>query len=130
MTTTLIPTIRCSEPATIEWIASVFATPITERTPTDDGRGIAHAQLWFDGQCLMVSTVGQIAIPTGGSSIYLAYDSEDAVEALFARAIDAGAQVEMAPQQMSYGGINTSFRDPDGNLWSVGTYLPAAPAAA
>ncbi|MEH3053404.1 MAG: VOC family protein [Patulibacter minatonensis] len=125
MTSMLVPTLRLSEPGLVDWLAGVLGLEVTERTPTDDG-GLAHAQLWLgDAQLLMASTTGMVELPTGVASLYLAFDDESEVRRRFARAEAAGATVVMAPTAMDYGGINATFRDPDGNLWSLGTYLPA-----
>jgi uncharacterized glyoxalase superfamily protein PhnB len=51
------------------------------------------------------------------------------VEALHARARDAGITVSELVDQ-DYGSRDFSARDPEGNHWSFGTYVPAQAAAA
>ncbi|MEU8223153.1 VOC family protein [Kribbella sp. NPDC048915] len=52
-------------------------------------------------------------------SIYLVHDDPDAV---FARATHAGAGVVRELTTTDYGSREFTVRDPEGNLWSVGTY--------
>jgi len=57
------------------------------------------------------------------------YVATDAVEALHARARDAGAEIVQAPHETAFGtGAPTrafTARDPEGNLWTFGTYRGA-----
>ncbi|WP_067478820.1 VOC family protein [Actinomadura hibisca] len=59
------------------------------------------------------------AQPSGGGSIYVVTDDPDAV---FARATAAGAKVVRELQDEGYGNRTFSVRDPEGNLWSFGSY--------
>jgi uncharacterized glyoxalase superfamily protein PhnB len=43
-------------------------------------------------------------------------------DALFARATAAGAVVLADPHDTDYGSREFAVRDPEGNLWSFGTY--------
>jgi len=63
----------------------------------------------------------------GQAWIYVAVEDADAA---FARARDAGAEVVMELTDLDYGSRDFGVRDPEGNLWSFGTYAPsAAPSA-
>jgi uncharacterized glyoxalase superfamily protein PhnB len=57
------------------------------------------------------------------SSIYVVVDS---VDAHAARARAAGAEILMEPQEQEYGGSDYIARDPEGNIWSFGSYDPWA----
>jgi uncharacterized glyoxalase superfamily protein PhnB len=46
------------------------------------------------------------------------------VDAHHARAAAAGADIVRPLNDTSYGAREYSLRDPEGNLWSFGTYLP------
>jgi uncharacterized glyoxalase superfamily protein PhnB len=48
------------------------------------------------------------------------------VDAHCARARDAGADIVSAPENQSYGGRVYSCRDPEGHVWSFGSYDPFA----
>ena len=61
--------------------------------------------------------------PTGGKSTYVVCDD---IDALFARARTAGAEIEEEPTNRDYGSREFICRDPEGNIWSFGTYWPKA----
>jgi uncharacterized glyoxalase superfamily protein PhnB len=52
----------------------------------------------------------------------------DEPDALFERATGAGAEVVMEPTDQDYGSRDFTVRDPEGNLWSFGTYAPTLEA--
>ncbi|MNR63584.1 Glyoxalase-like domain protein [compost metagenome] len=54
---------------------------------------------------------------------YLVVNDADLVHR---RAVDAGAPIVMALKDEEYGGRGFTCRDPEGQLWSVGTYDPWA----
>jgi uncharacterized glyoxalase superfamily protein PhnB len=98
--------------------------------------GVAHAQLVLFSQIVMVGSsrddhypvkspreVG--GVPTGG--IYIAVDDAETVDALHRRAVAAGAAIVMAPHDTDYGSHDFMARDPEGHIWSFGTYRPEAP---
>jgi uncharacterized glyoxalase superfamily protein PhnB len=60
--------------------------------------------------------------PVGTASVYVVTDDVDAV---FARATDGGATVVAEPADQAYGGRVCAVRDPEGNLWSFGSYRGA-----
>ena len=63
-------------------------------------------------------------LPTGGASTYVALDSAEEVDELFARAQAAGAEVLRPVTDQPYGSHEFSVADLEGNVWSVGTYRP------
>jgi uncharacterized glyoxalase superfamily protein PhnB len=56
-------------------------------------------------------------------SIYVAVGDPDRHRAA---AVAGGANVVREPQDTDYGSREYSVRDPEGNLWSFGTYDPYA----
>jgi uncharacterized glyoxalase superfamily protein PhnB len=54
------------------------------------------------------------------------YVTVDDVDAHAERARSAGADIFLEPADQSYGGRGYSCRDPEGNLWSFGSYDPWA----
>lgn len=90
---------------------------------------IAHAELTHGTGMIMLGSVAppetsaysQVAPPPGASSIYVVIEDTDAHHA---RAVAAGAQVVMAPVDQDYGSREYTARDPEGNLWTFGTYDP------
>ncbi|MCI0636189.1 MAG: VOC family protein, partial [Actinobacteria bacterium] len=63
------------------------------------------------------SPFGQRAV--GNDAVYVACDDPDT---LFERATAAGAEVVRGLVDEDYGSRGVTVRDPDGNLWSFGTY--------
>jgi uncharacterized glyoxalase superfamily protein PhnB len=50
------------------------------------------------------------------------------IDALYERARAAGAEIVMAIRDTEYGSRDFAARDPEGHLWSFGTYAPELPA--
>ncbi|HEX7651460.1 MAG TPA: VOC family protein [Candidatus Paceibacterota bacterium] len=63
----------------------------------------------------------QPAEGSGFSGITLAHNepSREGVDAVFARALAAGAAEVKKPQDVFWGGYSGYFADPDGHLWEV-----------
>lgn len=120
----VITVLRLRERATLDWLERAFGFALSEVTPSDDD-GLSHAQLRWGDDWLMASTGGRIEQPTGAASIYLTVATDAEVDAIFERATAEGATTILAPEDMPYGGRNATVVDPEGNVWSVGSYRPA-----
>lgn len=135
----MIPCLRYRDcVAAIEWLSTVFGFTKQAIHTYPDG-SIAHAQLTLGGGMVMLGSVPTgVAPPTpydaiavqpdeiGGretQSIYLVVADCDAV---YAAAKRAGATIIMELKQMDYGGKAFECRDPEGHVWSLGTYDPWA----
>ena len=84
---------------------------------------MAHAELtWPLGGGVMLGSdrpsPGWPARP-GTGAVYVMTDEPDA---LFQRAVAAGAEVLREPADTDYGSREFAVTDPEGNLWSFGTY--------
>lgn len=94
----------------------------------DDPSIVEHAELrWPLGGGVMLSTHREDNPPfglrkLGNDSVYVVCDEPDA---LFARATAAGAEVARELRDEDYGSRGFTVRDPEGNLWSFGTYRGA-----
>jgi uncharacterized glyoxalase superfamily protein PhnB len=132
-TTTIIPAMRYRDaPAAIEWLCAVFGFEKHLVVPGENG-GIAHAQLVFGNGMIMLGSAreddefGRWMQPpqelggAGSQSIYVIVDN---VDAHYARAKAAGAEIVSEVEDQSYGGRLYSCRDPEGHLWSFGSYDP------
>lgn len=86
---------------------------------------VEHAQMrWPLGGGIMFGTAGKDDSPfgqrtPGNDSVYVVCDDPDA---LFERATAAGAEVVRGLADEDYGSRGFTVRDPEGNLWSFGTY--------
>jgi uncharacterized glyoxalase superfamily protein PhnB len=121
--TTFYPSLRYRDArAAIDWLERAFGF---EREMVVDGEGdqVAHAQLTFgDGKIMLGSERDdQWGSHAGQSWVYVAVDDTDAH---FERARAAGAEILREPEDQEYGSRDYSARDPEGNLWSFGTYRP------
>jgi len=130
---TVIPAVRYADaPAAIEWLCKVFGFEKHAVYPGPDGT-IAHAQLTLgDGMVMLGSvTTGsrhsellrqprELAFVETQTPYVVAPDCD----AVYARAKEAGAQIAIEIADMDYGGRAFTCRDPEGHLWSVGSYDP------
>lgn len=95
----------------------------------DDASVIEHAELgWPLGGGVMLGSAGKDDSPfgrrrPGNDSVYVVCDDPDG---LFARATAAGAEVVRGLRDEDYGSRGFTVRDPEGGLWSFGTYRPTA----
>jgi uncharacterized glyoxalase superfamily protein PhnB len=131
---TIIPAMRYRDaPAAIDWLCQVlgFARHAVYASP--DG-SIGHAELTLNGGMIMLGSTkddehgkrfkspGEVGdIET--RSVYVVVPDADAV---YARAVAAGATIIRAMQNTDYGSRECAVKDPEGHSWSVGTYDPWA----
>jgi len=109
-------------PAAMRWLGEVLGFQTTVLYEEADGR-VAYAQLvWQDGAINLSSSQEGGRLPTTGpSSIVLTADDAHAVDRYYERAVAAGAEVMIPLEDTFYGNYGFTLRDPEGNLWSVGT---------
>ena len=132
-TSTVIPALQYQDaPAAIEFLCRAFGF---ERHAVYEGEGgtIAHAQLTLGNGMIMLGSVkdtdyGKLLVrprAVGGvtMSVYIIVQDPDAH---FARAKAAGAEITREPETQDYGGRDYTCKDPEGNVWSFGTYDPWA----
>lgn len=111
--------------AGIDFLKRAFGFEETTVIKGDDGREVHHAELrWPEGGGVMLGSfiegAGEFAgRQAGAGSSYVVTDQPDA---LFERATAAGAELVRELRDEDYGSRGFSVRDPEGNLWSFGTY--------
>ena len=108
----------------------VAAFGFVENVAYEDDGVIVHAQLdWPEGGGVML---GQERDGTGWdrqpgtAGAYVVTADPDGVHA---RAVAAGAEIIEGPVERDYGSRDFVARDPEGNLWSFGTYAGAPRAS-
>lgn len=135
---TLIPCLRYRDvAAAIDWLCRAFGFEC-RRLYKDELIGITHAQLAFGNGMVMVAPVAdseygrQLRQPDeiGGASTQGIYVIVNSADALYAQAKAAGAQIAIELKDEDYGGRGFTCHDPEGHLWSFGTYDPWADEAA
>src|SRR4051794_32122500 len=118
------PTLRATDArALIRFLVEAFG--FEETAVYGDGDQVHHAQLsWPPGGGIMLGS----ARPSDGDpwplqpGTFGAYVVTEEPDALYARAVAAGAEVLREPYETDYGSRDFMVRDPEGNRWSFGTY--------
>lgn len=124
------PTFRYRDaPAAIAFLQEAFGFEVLAQYGNEEAPDrIDHAELqWPGGGGIMLGSArddGGAMTKTGVAtgSVYIATDD---VDALHARALAAGATEVMGLTDQDYGSRDFSVRDPEGVLWSFGTYRGA-----
>lgn len=119
----LYPCLRYRDAAAaLEWLERAFGF---ERVAAYDGPDgtIAHAEVRWGDSMVMFGTARDDGFGDHAGQGWT-YASCPDPDALFARATAAGAEVVRPLNDTDYGSREFSVRDPEGNLWSFGTYEP------
>jgi uncharacterized glyoxalase superfamily protein PhnB len=111
--------------AGMRWLEEVLGCTRGQEHRDDDG-SVVHAELDFRGATIMLSTAGVgrepfRSVPAGGRLIYCAIDE---IDELYAHVRAAGGDIALEITDTDYGSRDFTVRDPEGNLWSFGTYRP------
>ena len=136
----IIPTLRYADaPAAIRFLCDAFG--FEEHAVYADDRDpsiVHHAQLVRDGNMIMLSSTRSAddseydrkartrSVAEAGGVTQAIYVVLDDVDGHADRARAAGAEIFMAPEDQDYGGRCYSARDPEGHVWSFGSYDPWA----
>ena len=123
--------------AAIEWLCTALGF---EKNAVYMGEGdtVAHAQLTFGNGMIMLGSVPKADDTTVHGKLMVQPDEIDMREtqtaclivsdadAIYASAKAAGAAMLMDLKEVDYGGKAFTCRDPEGHVWSIGTYDPWA----
>ncbi|MHA6644084.1 VOC family protein [Mesorhizobium sp. A623] len=124
----IYPTFRYHNAAKmVDWLQQAFGFTLRVRYGEEDE--VHHAELALGSSIVMLGQVrddqyGSMVGDPGenaGKSVYIAVDNTDA---LYIRAMAAGATILEEPVDRDYGSRDFICRDPEGNVWSFGTYWP------
>jgi uncharacterized glyoxalase superfamily protein PhnB len=123
----LVPYVCVSDSAAaIDWYVAVFDAVETVRYVGDDGR-IGHAEVSIGSARLMLSDeypeIGVVGPQTLGGTPFTLNLNVDDVDAVWALAIEHGADGERPPADQPYGERSCTFRDPSGHRWMVQTTI-------
>jgi uncharacterized glyoxalase superfamily protein PhnB len=112
------PVLRYDDPrSAIDFLQRAFGF---ERVQVhEEGGAVVHAELAYGDGMVMVGPTGDER--TQGWT-YVAVTDADAH---YQRAKEAGAEIVRELEDQDYGSRDYSARDPEGNLWSFGTYRPS-----
>ena len=128
---TIIPALRYRDaPAAIEWLCKAFGFEKQAVYAGENGE-IEHAQLTFGIGMIMLGSMRdndygrffkhphEVGGVTQGTYLIV----EDA-DAHYTRAKAAGAEILLDIKIQDYGGRDYTCRDPEGHVWTFGTYDP------
>jgi PhnB protein len=119
---TLTPQLSLDNAArTIDWYKKAFGAEELSRSPGPDGR-IMHAELVIGDSHFYANDVmqGKGAKQLGGSPVGFWLYVRDA-DAMFKRAVDAGATVQMPLENQFWGDRAGAVADPEGISWWIAT---------
>jgi uncharacterized glyoxalase superfamily protein PhnB len=129
----IYPAVRYDDArAAIAWLKSALGFE-EHAVYAGDGESIAHAQLSIAGNLIMLGSAkpdsfGKSPKSLGNvtATVYIALDTPAEIDAQYARAKAAEAEIVRELNDTDYGSHEFSVRDPEGHVWSFGTYRPQA----
>jgi uncharacterized glyoxalase superfamily protein PhnB len=123
-------------PEAVDWLCNAFAFEKHRVVTGDDGE-ILYAHLTFGDHLIMVLPVRASDLASfikqpyevGGAETQSSYVVVDDADAHYRNAKAAGASIVLDIKDDDHGGRGYACRDPEGHIWSFGTYDPwqAAP---
>jgi len=128
---TIFPAIRFDDARTmIQWLGEAFGFEPMAVYDAPDG-SVAHAELRLERGAIMIGQsraddFGTLSPRTAGGVTQMIYAWVADVDAHHRRAVDAGAEIVRPLADTPYGSREYSARDPEGHVWSFGSYLPGA----
>lgn len=127
----IYPVVLYRDPdAAAEWLGSALGMTVSEIHRDDEG-AVVHGELMIEDSVVMIATAEAgrepfRSVPAGTALTYIAVEDPDA---LYRRAVAAGAEIPLEPVDTDYGSRDFTLRDLEGNLWSFGTYRPPSAAS-
>jgi PhnB protein len=119
---TVTPTLNQADAsATIAFCKKAFGAKVLSKMSGPGGK-IMHAELQIVDSLIMVSDAMQEAPRVGSLFLYVPN-----VDKTIAKAVKAGASVNMPAQDMFWGDRFGRIADPQGNLWGIATHIENVP---
>jgi uncharacterized glyoxalase superfamily protein PhnB len=131
----VIPALRYNNaPAAIDWLCQVIGFARHAVHEGENGT-IGHAELSLGNGMIMLGTAKddehgrrfKSPAELGGMETCSAYIVVPNADAVYARAVAAGAEIIRPIEDTPYGSREFALRDPEGHSWSIGTYDPWQP---
>ncbi len=111
--------------AAIDFYKKAFGATELFRMPDPSGKGIAHAEIKIGDSPIMLADeqpqMYRSPQALGGTPVSLMLYVDD-VDAVFPRAVAAGAQVVKPVEDQFYGDRSGTLHDPFGHLWTIATH--------
>ena len=122
-------------PAAIEWLCKVLGFEKQLVVPMGDGK-IVHAQLTNGAGMIMLSSendteysrhmINPQDIDGKNTQSLLLYIPDDEIESHYKQALSHDVHLLVQLRSEKFGGQYYSLKDPEGHLWSIGSYDPYA----
>lgn len=133
---TLLPVLRYRDvDAAVRRLTDVLGFTDAGIYRGDDGR-IVHAQLAFGNGMVMLGPIADTAFgrfmvepATAGGVTQSIFAITADPDELHRRAVAAGLEIVLPLRDESYGSREFTLRDPEGHVWTFGTFDPWAEAA-
>jgi uncharacterized glyoxalase superfamily protein PhnB len=114
--------------AAIAFLVAAFGFEEIVVYRNEEGTVVEHAELrWPEGGGVMLGSAradsGIVDLPPGVGAVYVVVTDPDA---LYQRATAHGATIIRDLHDQDYGSRDFTARDPEGVIWSFGTYAGAA----
>ena len=109
-------------PKLMDFLKKAFDAEVAECMNAPDGT-VMHAQVRIGDSMVMMGDPRGAGDPTA-ASLYLYVSDTDAV---YQRALEAGATSVMEPADQFYGDRNAGVKDPVGNTWWIATHIEDVP---
>jgi PhnB protein len=124
---TVTPHLVCAGAAeAIEFYKNAFGATELSRVPSEDGK-LMHASVRIGDSVVMLNeempewgALGPKSLKGSAVTIHLYVENADAV---FERAVAAGAKITMPLDDMFWGDRYGKVEDPFGHQWSIGTHV-------
>ena len=120
----------------IEFYKKAFGATENHRMPAEDGKRLMHAEIAINGGVVMMSdnfpefcADGEVTMPTlenpAPIQVALHFKGPADVDAIYARAVGAGAKSVMEPADTFWNARFAVVADPFGHRWMLNAPLPA-----
>jgi PhnB protein len=117
--------------AALDFYKKAFGAEELYRMPGPDGQSIMHAEMkigdsmvMLGEECPDMGVVSPLALNNSPVTVHLYVENADAV---FQRAVSAGAETMMPPTDMFWGDRFAKVKDPFGHRWSIATPIEDVP---
>ncbi|GGO81250.1 VOC family protein [Wenjunlia tyrosinilytica] len=124
---TVYPTLRYRDArAAIDFLKNAFGFTEVAVHGEDEGP-VHHAEMAYGNGLVMFGSAvergdfSKAARDLGPASVYVVVEDTDKHHA---RAVAAGAEIVVPVTDQDYGSRDYTAKDPEGNLWTFGTYTP------
>lgn len=124
----VIPILRYRDPiAAVEWLGHAFG--LNCHLDAAQGRAIARAQfrlgtalVFLGPECVGGGCDAGSALQLNGLDHRMHIATNENVDVHCARALRFGAEILLTPRDTRFGNREYACRDPEGHVWSVGSY--------